>query len=49
LAFHPLKTCLRKAAERTIEGLHRRVRSFIRTLDPSECGNYFRHTGYDPL
>src|SRR6516165_3184016 len=49
LAFHPAKTCLRKAAERTIEGLHRRVRSFIRTLDPSECGNYFRHTGYDPL
>ena len=49
LAFHPLKTCLRKAAERSIEGLHRRVRSFIRTLDPSECGNYFRHTGYDPL
>ena len=49
LAFHPVKTCLRKAAERTIEGLHRCVRSFIRTLDPSECRRYFRHTGYDPL
>jgi transposase len=48
LAFHPVKTCLRKAAERTIEGLHRCVRSFIRTLDPSECRSYFRHTGYDP-
>ena len=48
LAFHPVKTCLRKAAERTIEGLHRCVRSFIRTLDPSECRRYFRHTGYDP-
>jgi transposase len=48
LAFHPVKTCLRKAAERTIEGLHRCVRSFIRTLDPSECRRYFMHTGYDP-
>ena len=49
LAFHPVKTCLRKAAERTIEGLHRCVRSFIRTLDPSECSRYFKHAGYDPL
>ena len=31
LVFHPLKTCLRKAAERTIEGLHRCARSFIRS------------------
>src|SRR5882724_6658555 len=30
LLFHPLKTCLRKAAERTIEGLHRCV--FVRTF-----------------
>ena len=43
------KTFLRKAAERTIEGLHRCVRSFIRTVDPSECMSYFRHAGYDPL
>jgi glucose-6-phosphate isomerase len=34
---------------RTIEGLHRCVRSFIRSLDPSECERYFRHAGYDPL
>jgi len=49
LVFHPLKTFLRKAAERTIEGLHRCVRSYIRVLDPSECRGYFRHTGYEPL
>jgi transposase len=49
LVFHPAKTFLRKAAERTIEGLHRCVRSFIRTIDPSECMNYFRHAGYEPL
>src|SRR3974390_982803 len=31
--FHPVKTVLRKAAERTIERLQRRVRSYIRALD----------------
>jgi transposase len=41
----PLKAFLRKAAERTIAGLERRVRSFIRALDPSECVGYFRSTG----
>jgi transposase len=49
LVFHPLKALLRKAAERTIEGLERCVRSFIRALDPSECMGYFRHAGYEPL
>jgi transposase len=49
LVFHPLKALLRKAAERTIEGLERRVGSFIRALDPSECTAYFRHSGYEPL
>src|SRR5246500_2962548 len=49
LVFHPLKTFLRKAAQRTIEGLHRCVGSYIRALDPSECMGYFRHSGYDPL
>ena len=49
LVFHPLKALLRKAAERTIEGLERRVGSFIRALDPAECTGYFRHAGYEPL
>jgi transposase len=49
LVFHPLKTRLRKAAERTVVGLQRGVRSFIRALDPSECMSYFRHAGYEPL
>src|SRR6267143_3808945 len=49
LVFHPLKALLRKAAERTINGLQRRVGSFIRALDPSECTGYFRHAGYEPL
>jgi len=49
LVFHPLKALLRKAAERTVDGLQRCVRSFIRGLKPSECTGYFRHAGYDPL
>jgi transposase len=49
LVFHPLKAVLRKAAERTIEGLERRAASFIRALKPSECIGYFRHAGYEPL
>ena len=49
LVFHPLKALLRKAAERTIDGLERCVRSFIRALKPSECIGYFRHAGYEPL
>jgi len=49
LVFHPLKAFLRKAAQRTIEGLHRSVGSYIRALDPFECMGYFRHSGYEPL
>jgi transposase len=49
LLFHPLKTFLRKAAQRTIAGLHRCGGSYIRTLNPSECMGYFRHSGYEPL
>ena len=49
LVFHPLKAVLRKAAERTVNGLERCVRSFIRGLKPSECVGYFRHCGYNPL
>src|SRR5438067_3220387 len=49
LVFHPLKASLRKAAERTLKGLERRVGSFIRALAPSECMGYFRHAGYQSL
>src|SRR5262252_5806671 len=49
LVFHPLKALLRKAAERTVNGLARRVRSFIRGLKPPECISYFRHCAFDPL
>jgi transposase len=32
LVFHPLKAFLRKAAERTIDGLNRSIGSFVRAL-----------------
>ena len=38
-----------QAAQRTIAGLHRCGGSYIRTLYPSECMGYFRHSGYEPL
>jgi hypothetical protein len=43
------KTWLRSAAERTMEGLHRCVGSYIWALDPLQCIAYFRHSGYEPL
>jgi transposase len=48
LVFHPLKAFLRKAAQRTINGLNRYVGSYVRALDPFECIGYFRHSGYGP-
>jgi len=41
--FDPLKILLRKSAERTVNGLQRRVGSFIRGLKRSEGVGYFRH------
>jgi hypothetical protein len=37
---------LRKAAERKIPGLRRRIRIFARNLTAREAKNYFRHAGY---
>jgi hypothetical protein len=37
---------LRKAGERTISRLRRRIRSFARNLAVREAANYFRHAGY---
>jgi transposase len=46
LFFSKFKALLRKAAERTIPGLWRRIRSLLRTIRPEECINFFRHAGY---
>jgi transposase len=47
-AFAKLKALLRKAAERTIEGLWKEIGRLLETFTPSECANYFAAAGYDP-
>jgi transposase len=46
MPFSQMKAGLRKAGERTIPRLRRRIRSFARTLTPRQAANYFRHAGY---
>jgi transposase len=45
MSFSKLKTSLRKAAERTIPRLRRRIGRFACSLTPREARNYFRHAG----
>jgi transposase len=47
-AFAKLKALLRKAAERTINGLWDAVGRTIDLFTPTECANYFAAAGYDP-
>lgn len=47
-AFSKLKAALRKAAERTVEGLWAAIGCIIPTFTPTECANYFANAGYDP-
>ena len=46
MSFSRLKAHLRRAAERTIPRLRRRIGTFARTLTAAEASNYFRHSGY---
>ena len=46
LAFAKFKTGLRKAAERTVEDLWRRIGTIIDDFSPQECQNYLCHDGY---
>jgi transposase len=47
-AFAKLKALLRKAAERTVEGLWAAIGRLIDLFTPQECINYFTAAGYDP-
>lgn len=47
-AFSKLKALLRKAAERTVEGLWTAIGGLIDAFTPQECANYFAAAGYDP-
>jgi transposase len=44
--FAKLKTLLRKAAERTIEGTWKRIGTLLASFTPQECANYFANAGY---
>jgi transposase len=44
--FSKIKALLRKASERTIPGLWRRIRKLLRTVSEQECINFIRHAGY---
>ena len=47
-AFAKLKAMLRKAAERTVEGLWNTIGRIVDAFTPDECANYFTAAGYDP-
>ena len=44
--FAKLKALLRKAAERSVEGLWNRIAALLNAFPPEECANYFRNAGY---
>jgi transposase len=46
-AFAKLKALLRKAAERTVEGLWRAIGRLVDLITPAEAQNYFESCGYD--
>jgi transposase len=46
-AFAKLKALLRKAAERTVDGLWTAIGQLIDLFNPQECRNFFAAAGYD--
>lgn len=47
-AFSKLKALLRKASERTVEGLWAAFGTILPAFTPQECANFFAAAGYDP-
>ena len=47
MAFAKLKALLRKAAERTVDGLWAAIGRLVDVFTPAECENYFAAAGYD--
>lgn len=45
-AFSKLKGLLRKYAERTIDGLWKRIGNLVSSFTKKDCRNYFKHCGY---
>jgi len=48
-AFSKLKALLRKASERTVEGLWAAIGRSLDAFTPQECANYFAAAGYDAI
>jgi transposase len=46
--FAKLKTLLRKADERSIEAVWKRIGSLLDAFSPAECASYIKHAGYGP-
>jgi len=46
-AFAKLKAMLRKAVERTVDGLWAAIGRLLDLFTPAECRNYFAAAGYD--
>lgn len=44
--FAKLKTMLRKAQERTVENVWKRIGALLPAFEPAECANYFTNSGY---
>ncbi|GLK44956.1 hypothetical protein GCM10017612_28760 [Novosphingobium resinovorum] len=46
-AFSRLKAMLRKAGQRTVNGLSSLIGKLVDIFQPQECSNYFRSCGYE--
>lgn len=46
MAFAKLKTLLRQASERTVDGLWRRIGELLDHFTPDECTSYLQAAGY---
>ncbi len=46
LSYSAFKAFLRKCAERTEDGLRRRIGQFVQRLSAEVCANFFAHDGY---
>lgn len=48
MAFAKLKALLRKAAERTVDGLWAAIGRIVDLLTPAEAANFFKAAGHEP-
>jgi len=48
MMFAKLKALLRKAAERTVDGLWKRIGKLLDKFSANECLNYLKKAGYEP-